>query len=412
MMRQPQLSTLFAFTLLCCLVSSAWASTYQLSHTFQPDDPENAPFFGSAVVLEDGVAAIKSNSGYVDGDGLSKTHIFEQGIDGSWNEAAVLSYDSGDDFGNPYIGEELAIDNGEIVISYALPYLDPSSSHLQFATKDASGWSVNFNEPTPDDSSLDPIRNFLPGRSVDISGNLAIVNDPGQRLARIYEKLSDGKWYESANLGLILDLDRSFAPFHVAIDGKTAMIGQHRDVRSDSDIFFFEKDVAGQWSLTAEFDHSFSFFPFVKIEGDTAVALDLANDTFHIFQRSLGTWLETAEIYAGPYNNVNGFDFAAGIIAYSVSATTDIAAHVNLIHETPVGAWETFETIYDPNPEAGYQFGDNLALDQGRLLVGAPNWVSRDQPGLTYLFTQVPEPSAALLAMLASFIGGLQRRTR
>lgn len=419
--RFANLGIICLLSLTCCLAPSAYASNYRLAHTLKPKEPLLHPHFGSSVVLEDGVAAIKSNSGYLDGDGLSSTHIFEKnGIGNDWNEVATLEYESGHSgfgSGNPYIGQELAINNGEIVIGYGKDHqiLDPS--YLQFATRDSTGWSFQSNVPTPqrtysrEPSSDEPLPTYLfeplnyrnPGRSVDISGNLAIIEDGGASTARIYRKSMEGLWAEAANLPT--------STYDVAIDDTTAVVTRHGS-HGAPHVSFFELSMTDTWSKTISFTLNSSYpLAFVEVERDTAVVLEAVSGDLYVYERLLGDWQETLVLDSNA-GGIGGLAMQEGIIAYSVGETGESPTHVNLLQKSSLGSWEVFETIYDPNPELGYQFGFSLALDKGRLLVGAPNGIEEDQPGLTYLFTQVPEPSAALLAMLASFIGGLQRRTR
>ena len=128
-----------AWFLMVVLAPISQATPFRLAHTFRPSTPEADNFFGSAVAIDGGVVAIKSDSGYLDGNSVSVTHLFEEQANGGWNEVASFEYDNvtGVD-GNPFIGEELAIDAGVVAVGFGDTYTRRNFSAVRFRCSSAT----------------------------------------------------------------------------------------------------------------------------------------------------------------------------------------------------------------------------------------------------------------------------------
>lgn len=357
---------------------------------------------------------IKSHSGYVDGDGLSVTHVFEQSPTAGWLETATLEYDSGGNSGNFFIGQELAIDGGKIVIGYGPWSQRGSRRPLQFASRDANGWSVQFNEPLslplPDGFARSLQRPA--GRTVDISGNFAIAEEPGvlgpggsRGVARVYERSQSGVWNEVANL--FPANGRGLGASSAAIDGTTAALVDRGDNNSDGGIYFFERQPDDSWVETQSFfqspeEMSFFYFRMVEIDGDTTVTRDYSNGILTIYERIGGDWQPVDELSEfGVAGSPWTFALNGDLLAYNVTGSGDDPDRIEVLKQTAPGEWSPLTTVYDPKPELGMPFGGSLALDNGRLLVGAmtTSGAAGSPPGAAYLFELVPEPSSLLLLL-------------
>jgi len=388
------------------------ADTYRLTAKFQQQVPTTGDLFGTAVVLEGDVAAVKSHSGYVDGDDFIATHVFEEQSTGDWIETATLEHEGRNAFS--YIGQELAIDDGELLVGYN----NVGSIPLRFANR-AEDWFAHpqlilgrngFASLSPDHPA---------GRDVDMSDGFAIIpeiaarrQDGGLSVVRILQK-SDEQWSEVANLypeeGLI------FNPFSVALDGSTAVYTTgHFNISGSSEIgggvHFYER----QEFQLADDDAVHSNLN-LEIDGDTAVTRDIFSGDVTIFQRQSGSWQQTDRILTAPDLILKStIDIEDNTIAYNVE-DSEGNSHVEVIRKSADGTWLPYAIVENPEPELGMQFGASLALDDGRLLVGAMSTdleANPDLPGAAYLFTSVPEPDAFSLIVLAGWVGLLLVRTR
>lgn len=427
----------FVLAALFAATTGLQAESFRLSHTFRAAVPEPSDLFGTAVAIDDGVVAIKSHSGYVDGDGFSRTHVFEQGSDGRWAEAATFDFDSGDNNGNPFIGEELDIDNGVIAVGYGPLYTEGTSrAPLQVLTRDAESWSrtsarlADINPPVIDPFEPDLRRRQFAGsgqrpagRTVGVSGDFIIAEEsgaprPGRRsqtgVARIFQRQSDGSWMEESNV--FTRSARATGLSAAAMDGDTAALVYRRSTDQGQDtpgrgLYFFQRQPEGHWAPTEHFgdvedeDSSVFYFRMIELEGDTAVTRDLITGELSTYQRVDGVWRETL----GPgstenYNSRNGgFALDGDVLARTVGGVLDEPAAVEVYRRGDSGDWNLFTTLADPDPDAALDFGARLAMDGGRLLVGA-KWTDGIASGLgpagaAYLYVLVPEPGAAVIAL-------------
>lgn len=417
-----------AYVLLLCLsfvTVQAYANPYRLAHTFYPANSETGDLFGTAVAMEGNVVAIKSDSGFFDGNGLSVTHIFEQDSVGDWTEAATLENDSGENAGNPFLGSEIALHSGELVIGYGLEFTDPSTPALQFATRSEDGWFVRFNEGRDLSNPLDfaEPESRTRGRSVDISGNIAVADDSGARrkdggrgVVRVYEKQLNGQWEEAANLvpaGL-----EDFVPTGLAIDGTTVAVSIQQTGPSTSPgdgLYFFEMQPDGHWLETqAIIDFEFPLHS-TKMHGDTLLVVEgvqLTSFTIPhfdvvVYERTDAEWEETQRFPKSTYSQ-QGFALEGDIVAIS---SEDDPSRVDVYRLSAPGEWALQTSVFDPDPTQGLEFGSSLEFDQGRLLVGASSVDQGllDPPGVAYLFVPVPEPNSLAIAGVI-LMSGLVRR--
>lgn len=426
------IATVAIVSLTSTCTSPASGAGYKLAHTFQQAVPQGGDYFGTAVALEGNVAAIKSHSGYQDGDGLSTTHVFEMVADGSWAEAATLEFDSGDNEGNPFIGQELAIDGGEIMIGYGQAYNDefPSQAAIQFATRTEAGWVVRFNEPV---AGAPQPRDIAPGRSVDISGNLAIADDPGayqmpgvfeqgrRGLARIYERASDGVWRETASLfpnRNVSVISRAYRPHSVAIDGSTVIIASRSGTILDPEVIhFFKRSPSGEWNEVGSFDDGGDIFArAVYLDGDVAVLESSSIKGVQVYERtSLGQWERTQRIEGSliadnAFASFGTVALEGDLLAASVEGFDDLPSRIEIYRRNAPGEWALFDTIVDPGINAD-NIVTSLDFDDGRLLIGVlPRANFDSEPGAAYLFVPVPEPNTLAILALGVIVATTLRR--
>lgn len=418
----------------CAFTSLLPASPYRLAHTFQAEAPAGDDYFGTAVAIERDVVAIKSRSGYLDGDGISVTHVFEQHSSGGWQEAATFEFNAGDNDGNFFIGEELAIDGGVIAVGFG-PWSAGGTSSLpvQVLSRDDTGWTRDFARL---DRSFESRGKFAgiglrpAGRTVGISGDYIIAEESGARrpdgsgqgVARVFQKQPDGSWLETANL--FSTSRNASGAAAVAIDGGTAALvyrsGSTPGGGDDAGLYFFERQASGEWRPTESFlqdsDEGFPFFfRMIDIDGDRAATRDLVSGELTTYERIAGVWQETIGLPpTDTFSNAHGgFALEGDLLARTVSDAIGDPT-VEVFQRDASGAWNLWTTINEPTNNSGLNFGYKLAFDDGRLLIAAPSMTAGASmpttPGAAYLFVPVPEPSSLALAAVAGVPWARRRR--
>ena len=119
----------------------------------------------------------------------------------------------------------------------------------------------------------------------------------------------------------------------------------------------------------------------------------------YVFTRSNGTWTQTARLTpsAALSGDIFGWVIASHENTLAVGAPGESAGSLPksgavYIFQLEAGAWVEKQRLQPPTAPNGGNFGMALALDAGRLLVGAPTDSTREfQGGTAYVFTQ---PSA------------------
>lgn len=374
----------------------------------------------------------------MDGDGLSITHVYEQNSAGGWDEAVTFEFDSGNNTGNYFIGEELAIDGGVIAVGYgAHSEAGSSITPVQVLERDAEGWFRTFARLSRDPPGT-PIdqRRFAwlgprpAGRTVGVSGDLIIAEEAGATrpdqtgsgVARVFERQGDGSWRETANL--FATASSAAGASAVAIDANTAALVYRQSFNEPgAGLYFFERQQNGAWAPTQSFlqdpgEGRRFFFRTIDIDGDIAVTRDFSTGLLTTYERLGGVWSETAGLPSTDSYSVANGGFALGgdLLARTVGGLADEHASIEVWRREAPGEWNLLTTIADPNPKSGLDFGSKIALDGKQLLVGAV-WIAHTgfndprPPGAAYLFTPVPEPTSLVLAVLAvGQIGRVRRR--
>jgi hypothetical protein len=259
------------------------------------------------------------------------------------------------------------------------------------------------------------------GRSVDVSGNLAIV---GHNLAsvsgkyragaaHIYE-LKDGQWQYQEILQPS-DLKASdYFGHSVAIDGKVALVGAYqadapgKDHCGEAYIFHLEN---GKWVQKAKLqpldlganDH---FGNSVSISGNFAIVGGSYADApgknncgaAYIFHLESGKWEQQYKLQPldlGP-NDYFGTSVAmAGDLAIVGAPLADISgktqAGVAYIFQFQDGEWKPYEKIQATEPKNRAQFGDGVAIGNDVAIVGADGADASGKPncGAAYMFQLV-----------------------
>lgn len=231
------------------------------------------------------------------------------------------------------------------------------------------------------------------GQSIDVDGDRMIVGAPQNDeqvifggLAYVFERAPDGSWDQVAKLVPPIPLfPLASVGQRVAIDGSRALVSSFNDW-----VVAYEIGPSGNWLFDAflfapAFDDD-GFGTSLALEGNRAVVATTGSGTFgfgpgklYVFERSAGAWTLDATI-VGPTAGIDdGFgnsialrgDFVAVGAARDVLSPVADAGVVHLARRNGPGDWSIFDSITEPVPEIGAEFGTAVALDDTRLFVGA-----------------------------------------
>ncbi len=210
---------------------------------------------------------------------------------------------------------------------------------------------------------LQPLH-FLAGSALDVGDGVAISGGPGGGVAAafsagvvgIYERESDG-WSQVASFEPldVITSDRDFGA-SVAIDGDVALVGMPGDfefefgmVKELGSAYFYRK-VAGVWGR----EHTEVHDPATIVDEDFGRAVDIDGNL---------------AVVGNPGDLVNG-ERSGAVHLFRYEA----------------GAWTEIQVIRPPDGRELQRFGHSVAMDGGRLVVGAPEWESLTSPGSVYCY--------------------------
>lgn len=454
-------STAIAVVMLCAIIGiqPSWADNgFELSATFVPDDSEPGDLFGKLVDLDGTTAIVRSRDDYNLAERERQTHVFRSAGGAGWLEADVILHPADS---NLFRGETgSAIDDGVIIngqstgtrsVSRLSPLRDVTFTNVATLPAAAQVPDVvdnNLKRPSNRDSPF-----FIPrsprttGHDVDISGGIAIAGDSGfgstdsenrdiVGAAHIYERSDDGEWFWSTAITpdaeIVPDpLDRFFSyGYQVALDGETAMISSHV---AESTVSFYQRESFGEWRRTTTFsfeDATSSLLGGGKafglaISGDTAVIRSYDVNTTLVLTRSIDDeWEVDAQLPVAPSRKPGRSVAIEGDLLAVASSGVDNTPtwwstntprqSVEVFRRDAAGTWNLIDTLYAPHSMHDMSFGSSVAIDEGRILVGASgefNFQPSPVPGAAYLFTPVPEPATMMLLMAGMmFVVGASTR--
>lgn len=248
------------------------------------------------------------------------------------------------------------------------------------------------------------------GADVALDGDQALVGAPGEGSGAAYVyTFTDGDWTLEDTLTVDSSSAVSFG-WSVDLAGGTAIVGDIETTpfnpsAGPGSAYVFARDASGDWTqqahLTAD-DGSADdrFGTAVALDGDHALVgarnhdLSGAEDAGagYVFEKASGSWSQVAKLTAedaeasdrlGATADLDTQTALLGAPAASAEGTQSGAAYV---FEPVSGTWSQQAQLAPEDGQANDQFGDSLALDAGRALVGATSHTSGNASGAAYLF--------------------------
>ncbi|MCG3129632.1 MAG: hypothetical protein FLDDKLPJ_00366 [Phycisphaerae bacterium] len=328
----------------------------------------------------------------------------------NWEQKAKLFAD--DRERSDYFGTRIAR-WGELALIAALHDDDHgSSSGAVYAFELADGVWLQTAKLTADDGAA---YDYF-GASIAFCKGVAVIGADGDDgLARnagsayVFEQVN-GAWLQSAKLEAAdAERDDDFGSA-VALFDETVLIGAPGDDvggYSRGSAYVFER-TDGTWSQTAHLtaDDGVNWDEFgsaVALSGDTAlIGVQYRDDggsnsgSVYVFEKVGGAWTQTAKLAAEDPQEYAAFGFSIALLGDTalIGAYRDDGPSVNsgsaYVFEISGGRWRQTAKLSAADGGEGDYFGYSVLLTDGAALVGAPNHDGRrPETGAVYRFERV-----------------------
>jgi hypothetical protein len=387
--------------------------------------------FGRAVALDGSTALIGApfeDIGFDQNQGAA--YVFTKN-NGSWSQQArlVTSFGSADD----EFGGAVALDGDTALIGAHLVDVNGNSNQgaAYVYTRSGGSWSQQDVLSAVGGAAGDRF-----GRAVAVEGDTALIGAPrtdingngNQGAAYVFIR-EDENWSQQSKLTdwAVGESGDRFGR-SVALDGNTAMVGAIY-----SELWFGNPDRGAVYvyarsevawlpdgaASVQDGEEGDQFGYAVAVDGDTALVGvpnatingNIVQGAVYIFERSLGSWIQTAKLTDAVYNEwYFGFSVAlegeiAAIGAPGLNSVLDLGGAVYIFVRESGNNWIQYEKLTTPIREPRDRFGYSVALDGDTVLVGAPGKDSDDNEdqGAAYVFIRESNSSwiqqARLLAL-------------
>ena len=278
----------------------------------------------------------------------------------------------------------MAIDGDTIVVGAPVWGMSSSPGWAKIFVRSGTNWSEQaFVEGTYTWDSF--------GHAVAIDGDTVVIgaygdDNPSDSGAAYVFIRSGTMWSEQVKIKVDDAAQNDELGRSVAVDGDTAVIGAPRDDLGGGSAYVFTRSGAnwsGQQKLISSDNQEGDVFGWsVAVDGDTAVIGARLDDhsgfddagSAYIFTRSGTTWTEQQKLIAsdpelnGYFGNSVAMDGDRVVIGASHFGDTDTEGAY--IFNLSGGVWTEQEKLV--STQAGDDFGFSVAIERDWVLVGAP----------------------------------------
>ncbi|QDU65313.1 hypothetical protein [Engelhardtia mirabilis] len=327
------------------IIDRTASGKWKVGDLLTPLDPHSPSCFGASVAIDGDRAVVSDYCESLTGFQSGSVYVFERGPGGSWSQTAKLFV--------------------------------PGA-----ASQPAFGWDL------------------------DLEGNRLAVGAPnGQSpfssalsgVVHVFELLPDGNWVLDATIAPQTHWDNMDFGESVALSGDRLLVGAPSFINHDHDahLEIFDRNAAGQWVAKAvltppgvqEYDWTGRA---VALEGDTAVAGAALHDAISINDGVVWVWERQAggvwklaqalvtpgspvDSHAGISLALDGDRMLVGARGETVDGVVKAGA-AHLWKRNSNGIWNWQERIVSPAPEDTAYAGTDVALGNGWVLLGVPNF--------------------------------------
>jgi hypothetical protein len=240
--------------------------TWQQAAKLTADDGAQSDYFGNRVALDAGIAVIGADGDDDNGSGSGSAYVFEQQADGTWQQIAKLTADDG--AAGDFFGNRVALDAGVAVIGAYYDEFGTGSAYV-FEQQVDGTWQQITKITADDGSSGDAF-----GSSVALDAGVAVIgadgdddNGSGSGSAYVYEQQANGTWQQIAKLTADDGASGDGFGESVALDAGVAVIGADGDDDNGNlsgSAYVFEQQGDGTWQqitkITADDGADFDYF--------------------------------------------------------------------------------------------------------------------------------------------------------
>ncbi|MGH8272991.1 MAG: Ig-like domain-containing protein [Gammaproteobacteria bacterium] len=328
----------------------------------------NTDSFGSSVALQGTTAFIGDPLATLGGNYAQGVAYVFMEKNGTWGKTQKLMGSDGTSADK--FGSSIALDGSVAMIGAPKPDLGKLGEVYVF-TKENSAWS-EAQELTASDGSKD---DFF-GYSVALGSSTALIGAPqadGDQGAVYVFTEENGVWTESQKL--LPEVSEIGFGISVAMDGSTALIGAP-DSGLGGAVYVFTKS-NGVWSYTQKFaasDAGFgdSFGDSVVLDDTTALvsAYQASQGAAYVFNKENDNWSEAQKLTKN-----DGYNFGHSIALDDSTMLIGAQDVINGTLQDVVYVYTRINGVWSETREliesGGYGFGQSIALDGVRVLIGA-----------------------------------------
>ncbi len=385
-------------------------------------DPVIGDEFGSEVSINAGWAVIGAPRDNIFGANSGSAYVFVKGAGGFWFEDQKITPSTA--MASANFGAAVAMGDGFLIAG--APVQAPGgvfrAGTAYVFEYDGQRWFEADQFLPPDLAGKDRM-----GTSAAVSGDVAVIGAPGDGFfdfvlgkVFVYRREANGFWNYETTLYASDAADNDHFGASVAIDGDRIVVGADRNDdggSSSGSAYVFDRQLpSGQWVETAKLvapdaSSGDQFGNSIAVSGDLIAVGAFRDDTdsgitntgsVYLFEESaFGGWAMLQRIDAG--SGMVAYDAFGSSVALEgstvfVGAPTEasplVSAGKAYRFERPIGAgtWVKTLTLEPSDGEPGDFFGDAVAFDGLRAMVGA-RWddTTEDNAGSATVFSFVEE---------------------
>jgi cysteine-rich repeat protein len=290
-------------------------------------------------------------------DGTGSAYVFDRQGDGTWQEGEKLVANDGDS--GDMFGDSVAIDGDHILVGALRDDVgaSDSGSAYVFERQPDGSWDQVQKLVASDGGASERF-----GKSVSISGDRLVVGS-NSGAPYIFERQPDGTWDEVQKLVVTDSITGQQFGFSVAIHEDRVVVGAVGDDDNGTEsgsVYVFERETSGTWSQAQ------------KVIASSGAAQD----------------------HFGWHVAIHGDRFVVGVRDDDTQGSNSGAVYV--FERQTSGVWTETDKILASDGLAHDYFGFHVAIDGGRVLVGATSAAAGSiESGVAYLFAYTPVCSSS-----------------
>ena len=416
--------------LVCATLLAVPSSAQCPDELLVPLDNEPGDRFGLNVALSGSLALIGAPFDDDDGERSGAAYVWERQSTG-WVEVAKLTASDaamGDRF-----GFAVALDGERAVVGARYDQDVGYGTGAIYVFERQGGAWVETAKLQPDNAQAGD----LFGNDIDLEGDTIVVGSSAhgtgalaQSGAAFVFRQVGGTWQQTGKLTPIeLQSGDTFGEAVAISDGRIAVSAARQDVQgTNSGSVYIYSQFGGFWSQEAkivppggsEFD---LFGASLSLDGTRLIVGSVLDDDFgtdagscYIYQRQFGVWQLVEEI--GPSDPTLFAQFGVSVAIEGqralVGADRDTAAGPAsgsiYVFEQSASGWEQVAKLRVAEVAPSDTFGHAVALDGGRLLVGAPfHDAAHADGGAAWIYESFQPALQADLSALSLAAGGTQQ---